>query len=670
VRLGWVLSVSAALALSASCTVDDLPSGGGASGSGGAAGAGTSGSSGGGVAGAGQAGASIGGQAGQAGVAGDAGEGGPPCTTLHVSPAGNDTSSGCAPGEPKKTIGAALDRARASKDVSTILVCAGSYDQELVLDLPIQLLGGHDCSSFSRTADYGHPVFDGVNKTTIGGQTLPAALRITGTAIGPSTLVDGFTVRGASGADQSDGAAMKIDSGAAPVVSNCEIIGGSTISVTGPGSVGLAIESGAKPEIRANQIDGGTGSTYASESVGRAGIHVDGATPYLHDNAVTGGAAAPKPSYGIGSAALVLRDAGPLTEAAGRPVWRNTFHGGDAIGQEDGVASAGVLLLGGTEVDLVENSIRPGRSLGKAVQLRGVESRSSGALRISQCRIFGGDPNSADPSQGFRVGAMINGAESALIENSMIYGGVPIDGYSGPSPSFAVALANVTGATLRHNTLYSGPSGFPTVGTVLHANHGVTGTVVQNNLMANAAGWSEPFYIEPCASFGTFERVQNNLLFNLGKPVPNVMAQVYGYGPSPLGSCYGWQSFANLDDLSSHFLTNCSPTTPGPCTSFGGTKVDGNRVLRSECDGESGCIPWQACDAAALPCLQSVIEGWSTSDNGLSTLFGPGWKLAADLPCAVTQSSLDLSVPFDLFGTPRTTPASMGAHEQDGPCLP
>jgi hypothetical protein len=84
-------------------------------------------------------------------------------------------------------------------------------------------------------------------------------------------------------------------------------------------------------------------------------------------------------------------------------------------------------------------------------------------------------------------------------------------------------------------------------------------------------------------------------------------------------------------------------------------------------------------DAGTSGCVVSVagstpggLFGWSPSDNAESTLLDGGWKLQPGDPCAVTQSSLDLSsiVPTDLYGTPRSTTPSLGADEFDGGCTP
>jgi uncharacterized protein DUF1565 len=594
---------------------------------------------------------------------GGSGGGAQGCPDLYVSPDGDDAETGCDPMAPKRTIGSALDAARASTIVAAIHVCAGTYDEALLLDVPVDLLGGYACASWSQTTAYGYPTFDAANDTRIGGSRLPEALRVTGSAVTSATRIDGFTIVGADSGDE--GVALHVTENAAPEIANCRILGGATESTGADGSVGLLVTAGATPEVHHDLVDGGRGITFGSGGVGRAGIVVESAGPSLHDNRITGGAATPGGQGDvIPSAGVVLRNTLPLTVEAGRPIASNTLEGGDGNGKTDGIASVGVLVLGAGDVDLVGDVVRPGHSLGVAKELRGVHAQSTGAVRILGSRIYGGDvSNPAAPWQGFRVGVWVVGAQSLLVENTMIYGGVAEVGFDAGSPSFALALDNVQGAIIRHNTLYSGPSGFPTVGTALKAYANVTGTIVQNNILAADGGWNEPVYVEECASQGVFQAFQSNLLLDTNDPskAPDSLDHMLGYGADPQRSCQPWQGFDTVDALASHL------------TAAGVASHDGNLTLRADCGGDTGCIPWAGCDSTtSLDCLSSVFEGWSAADNGLATLLDPGWKLAPGVPCAVAKSGLDLtaSVASDSFGTARTAPPSMGAHELDGPCQP
>lgn len=590
------------------------------------------------------------------------------CTILYVSPNGDDTSSGCASDKPKRTIGSALAGARSSQNVAEIRACTGTYDEVVSLDLPVSLRGGWDCSGWKRTATYGFPTFDGTNETIIGGSAVPHALHLTGASVGAASLIDGLTVQGAIANSSSDGVALRIALGATPVVENCRILGGSSTSLDGDGSVGLRVETDASPEVRSCYIDGGTGVTSADEGVGRAGVVVDGAGPWLHDNQITGGAAAAGPSFGVPSVGVVLRDTKPLTVASGKPLRANTMEGGDGNGEKaGGFASVGLLVIGDTDLDVVGCGARAGDAVGVSRQQLGLHSLSTGALRITGSRIYGGD-QTGNPKTGFHYGAWIDGAKSLLVENNMIHGGNSIWGFTNTSPAIGLGLNDVGNAIIRFNTIYSGPSGYPALGSGLNINSAIQGgAIVQNNIIAADAGWNEPVFSQRCASTGIFQRFENNLVFNTGGD-PTGLGRVFGYGAVPEDVCQEWAYATSIDQMTSHLTTTCSATTAGECQAFGGAKVSGNLTLRANCDGDSGCIQWPACDITSNTCLGSVLD-WSSTDNGLSKLFGSGWALTSGIPCAVAKSSLDLEVAEDLFGAIRTKPASMGAHEFDGTCF-
>jgi hypothetical protein len=597
-------------------------------------------------------------------TAGGSGGGGPMCPTIHVSPVGDDANPGCDPTHPKRTIADAIEEARTSDGVERIEICAGVYDEPgLVLDVPVDLLGAWDCAMWTQTATYGYPSFDAANETVIGGTQAPEALRVTGSSVGPGVLLDGLTIRGAAEGDQG-GAAIRIEETASPEITNCHAVGGGTQQIAADGSIGMLVTSGAKPHVHHDLLDGGTGITFAIGGVGRAGLVVEQAGPSIHDNRITGGdAEQPEPSDVIASVGVVLRDANALTVDAGRPLAHNTIEGGQGNGKSDGIASAGLLLVGDTDVDVVDNFIRPGDSPGVAVELRGVQSQSTGALRFLGNRIYGGDvSHPAFPWQGFRVGVWMVGSIEPLFENNMIYGGVAQAGFHDGSPSFALSLDNVHGAKIVHNTLYSGPSGYPTVGTALKTYANVTGMLVQNNILAVDGGWNEPIYAEQCVSSGIFASFQNNLLLNTHDPSnPDSIDNMLGYGGDPQGFCQAWQGIDTVDDLVAHLVA------------AGVASHQGNVTLRAACGADSGCIPWAGCDATnSLDCLQSVFDGWSQNANGLDTLLDTGWRLSPGVPCAIARSSLDLtdSVATDLFGNARTFPVSMGAHELDGACAP
>lgn len=606
-------------------------------------------------------------------------ETGSDCTELHVSPLGNDANSGCSPNRPKQTIDGALVAARESSQVAKIRICAGDYDEHVVLDTTVDLHGGYTCTDWTRPSGYGFPSFDSAARTRLGDSASPETLRITSAA--GASVVDGLTILGPASASAKNGVAVRIERNAAPRLSNCFVQGGGTFSFDADGSVGVRIEEGATPELWSNRIEGGWGRTNSSDGVGRAAIVVDSASPFLHDNEIVGGSKAPQATEGVGSAGLVLR--GTSSAIGDRAIRDNDIRGGDGIGPLGGTASIGVMILDESSADIVGCRIEPGHSLGTgtlledgslgtAVVLRGVHSVSTGALKLLRSRVYGGDlSNPARPAEGFRVGAWVEKASSFLAENTIIHAGAADQPPGGEgSPNFALALVATSNPVVRHTTLYSGPSGFPTVGTALKLEPNVRGLILENNVLAADANWNEPIYVEDCASDGVFASVKNNLLFN--SPLDGVnIDSLLGYGVDPGSTCKPWQPVSTIVGLEGHLANACrADTGSNACKEFGGTKVSGNLTLRADCVGDSGCIEWAPCGADSLTCLDSAFATWTHEDNGYAALFGEGWVLAPDLPCAISQSSLSIpEVSVDLLGAARTGAPSMGAHEQDS-CSP
>jgi hypothetical protein len=624
-----------------------------------------------------------GGAAGAAGVAGAAGadaSGQPECAELHVSPLGDDASSGCLP-HPKKTINAALEVARSSKVVTGIRVCAGTFHEQVVLDTVVDLRGGYSCSDWKRPVGYGFPTFDPAQRTVVGGNVAEYALRITNQAA--SSLVEGLMISGPTAVTEKDGVAVRVDAGAKPHISNCFIQAGPTFSFDGDGSVGVRVGTGATPEIDSNRIDGGSGRTNSPKGVGRAAIVVESASPFIHDNDIRGGASAPQSSDGIGSAGVVVRGASVMMHAPGNPLRGNVIHGGDGIGPLGGLASSGVVVVDESSVDILQCAIEPGRSLGTgellpdgtlgtAVQLRGVQFDSTGVLRVLQSRIYGGDlSNPAHLNEGFRAGVWVENAASFLCENTVIHAGAADHAPGGEgSPNFAIRLGFTKAPVVRHSSLYSGPSGYPTVGTAVKLDPGVTGAVIENNLLAADTNWNEPFYVEKCATAGVFDQVKNNLLFNSGSDDDHIES-LFGYGYKPGKPCGDWQGIESIADMETHLTTSCTKDGPTPaCKALGGTIASGNKTLRADCGGDPGCISWAQCGSDSLACMKSVFSSWTAPDKpGYVALFGEGWKLSPSLPCVIAKSSLDLGVQVDLLGNARTDAPSMGAFEQDT-CVP
>jgi hypothetical protein len=69
-------------------------------------------------------------------------------------------------------------------------------------------------------------------------------------------------------------------------------------------------------------------------------------------------------------------------------------------------------------------------------------------------------------------------------------------------------------------------------------------------------------------------------------------------------------------------------------------------------------------------CTTSLFADWTSADEGRTSLLASGWQLASGVPCAVSQSTLDLGIETDAAGSARTDLPSAGAYEFDGQCVP
>lgn len=72
-------------------------------------------------------------------------------TSLFVSPQGLDSGTG-AKDDPLRTIEHAIEVAQAGNGIADILICEGTYDENLkIIDVPVSLHGGYDCETWART---------------------------------------------------------------------------------------------------------------------------------------------------------------------------------------------------------------------------------------------------------------------------------------------------------------------------------------------------------------------------------------------------------------------------------------------------------------------------------------------------------------------------------------
>lgn len=582
-----------------------------------------------------------------AGVSDDASVAVCPGNAMYVSvDGGDDSNSGCSPCFPKATLGAALStlRAASAPDAGgsplpagfSLRVCKGLYsDTSLLLDLPVSMRGGYDCTTWTRTGSQGWPTFDKVNETVIRNGDVSKqvdSLRVSGSAVDASVTIEGFTIVGwQAAAPVANSKALGVYGGAAPKITGNLIQGGASKGSGGGGgldniaSTGLWLEQ-ASPEVTQNQIHGGSGSV---ADYGSAGVLVRGASskPKIHGNEIHGGSGSGQDDGSIG---LRVIENASLTEAGGNPITGNVIWTG--TGTDDslfGLSAGGVVL--NTPAELVGNSIRGEQQAGSNTRVCGV--RVYGAGVVARNRIHAGGGTAA-------TGVWAEGS-GARIENNMIHSGYGAGGLQG-------VWIQGNGVQLLHNTIFSyQPSNTQLVEQVRIESG--SGAVIRGNiLIAQVFPLSTGIRSKVCLANGAITALHDNV-------------------------------FLNNDTLAEFQVSNCAGTATvvtqlqSPINAAGGT-ASGNIYYKGPggCAGlPTGCNELDACSGAAgktLECFQQLFTGWT--GDGTSELFATGWRLKpSSAPCTIARASANASVARDLFDTTRTIHLSQGAHEHDGPCF-
>ncbi len=423
---------------------------------------------------------------------------------------GNDGNNG-ALGSPKLTISAAITAAATNNWTSPsaeIRVCAGSYDENVVLNVPISIKGGYDCVTGVRPAlcfdpsyaDAGLAYFNAGAPAAITSITSPSSSSTTVTIDGTTTAIpqavsfDGFTVTGPNSGAQSNGIMVK--GSVLAEISNNSISGGIGVGTGSAGniaSIGVLVFSGGTPEVHHNSINGGSASTSNGSYAGSAGIYLLGGTAaFIHDNRIEGGTSMADATFnGVAGAEAVTAGiftlgCNPLTIAAGTPIEFNSIYGGQgtssaSIATGSSQITAGILVSweAASSYDVIGNVIEGGdvetgtvwpastpfAAAGAPLGAVAISSRTGGSccpnfvcsclprFQIIGNKIYGGDSTAGAPSTGILVGAF---AASFNIANNMIHAGGARQSATGPRTAiqFSPAMSAVVGG----NTLYAGGS--------------------------------------------------------------------------------------------------------------------------------------------------------------------------------------------------------------------
>jgi hypothetical protein len=641
-----------------------------------------------------------------------------PGGVMYVSKSGSEANSGCTPCTPKLTVRSALEALNqivasydagapppimdGGKDASTnaaadanadaapsgpiprgfeIRVCEGSYPEvQLSLNLPVSLKGGYDCTTWRRTSAYAYPTFDATNETRVtnGAYALqPTTFVVSGAEIDRGVAIDGLTFEG-SATGASGSTAVAIAGGASPIFSNDQILGGATTNSAAsyPGSVGLYVSGGASPEIRENNIDGGSGTqTLNRGSVGLY-LEADSGAPYIHDNIINGGSGTSTTSYN-GSVGALLQSALPMTQASDSGFVKNVVYGGTGTG---GVAfgegtTVGIIVTSVNAVDVIQNEIHAGddpTDAAAATMSLGIYSSNtgSGTVTIAQNRIDAGRRLGLG-SQVF--GVDLNAATSALILNNMIHGG---RASARSAPIIALYSASTR---IAYNTLFGGVFTDQTapIGQIWFVSS--TGADVHSNILAGPSGSvTSGIRIDS-------PRCPADPL--TGLPIPSAVPQFFSRLRNNLfvgnDSRLAWWDQNSAVGCSSYLATTVAQlaalVAPGESA--------GNLAVKDTCaPAESGtCILEPSCGLGlvdgGLPdagppvteCMRTVFASWTDADSGLTELLSTGWLLRPNSLCSISgggylDTTLGTLGAVDLFGTNRTNPRSIGAHEFNDPC--
>jgi hypothetical protein len=578
---------------------------------------------------------------------------------VYVSTGGNDADDGCLPDKPKRTIGGALAFVRTISAVGhEIHVCRGTYaEAALTLDYPVSLLGGYECSTWTRVADYGFPKFDRTNETILQ-DAAPATgitLKVVGSAITSAVLIDGVTLLPAATAPTTVG--LSVSDGAKPHVENV-VVGGGPPATSGP-SVGIYVTTNGAPEIAHSLVDGGAGVGVDGEH-GSVGINLTGAgAASIHDDIIHGGSGSAG-TGGVGSTGVYVTSALVGSNAFAS----NVVDGGTGKAIADGItaissASIGMQLVAGASANITQSSISGGTGICKtksstapACAKIGLQAIGVSPLTIDRSRIWAGSDCGSGAATCYARGVSLGNADGAVLTNDFIHGGGAGAGSTVPTYVNAILLGPAKNVVIANDTLHGGPT---SDGALLGMAPGTVGATIQNNLFVGSRVNDVAMSISSCGTASSLAALQNNAFANVQNgTLVTGDSSCTTVGHSPITDA--------ISALRSSFSL--------PAAASGG-----NIFLASatDCGADPACKGFAACSISGPPhdCLLGLFAAWTAADDGVTELLGPGWLLSNPPPCAVSRGGLDLTTTIakDFYGSARTVPVSIGAHERDDTCV-
>jgi hypothetical protein len=574
---------------------------------------------------------------------GSGGFDGPLGNIVYVSMSGHDSSTGFDPKNPKQTIVSALTEAQTLPAGAEVHVCAGSYAEAgLSITFDVRLLGGYDCTTWTRPADYGFPTFDVSVTTTItsanGGGPQLSTVEVKSDS---NATVDGFVVVGATTTSVRSIGFHATDT-SSPKISNDVLQGGAGHAggAMATGSTALLVDVQAAPSMITCLVQGGTGNgTTGSTGVvlGTMGAVV------LENDIITGGA---------GSASGGTISAVGIDVASMAPT--SAIKGVFVLGTDEAALdgnSIGVRVAGSGTSATIESSVVSG-GLGSANNGASygvwIDTTASGNVTLVDDRIYGGGQGGT-PSSTY--GVFVAAANMLTVESCLIHGG------SSPE-AIGIDVDDTASPVLEDDTVYTGDTG----GTAIVLNSGVTNATITDDLLiggsdASDVGVSAQAEV-PSVSCNTLVRSLNNTAFaNLTTLFQCVIgAQV----PVEL---------TNQDLYSGPDHPNASADV----------------FLTTSCTGTSGvmCGEVPGCPGPVASCLGALFgPSFSSFDDGVCSILGTcaaeagvpedAWTLDIGSTCVLTNGGVPIpGITTDIYGTPRPTspPPTIGAVQFTGTCM-
>lgn len=554
---------------------------------------------------------------------------------VYVSPSGQDSNSGCRPSAPKATIGGAIAYVKTlGLKGHEIHVCRGTYEEAgLVLDYPVSLRGGYECSLWTRREPFGFTgfdpttgravPFDTTNASIVGATGAEIAFEVRDAAVTRDVFIEGLTIRGRSA---GGGMAVRVRGGAAPVFKNDQIFGPSSGigSLPDVGSIGVDVAEDAGPELVNCRIDGGGGGSSSDPRGGSVGLRLATSGAVLvHDCEIDGGRGVSKR---VASFGVEVRK--PTAITGERALARNSIFYSGVGGTTNDSGTFGVWTGPETKTDILEN-----RVIGLSVKCAsgqpncagyGVLAGSAQGV-VARNRLFAGDATGSLAVVTL-WGILVSGTDT-LVSDNLVYLGV------GPMGTYGIGVfPAATNVRVLRNTVH----GHRTPSTYGVVTYGGSVSVDENLIVETAVGLATGDCVT--ATGATYRRptsVRNNAFV----------------GPFTLA-----QRFDNLG--CNTISTAALPAELGPLL---GPAASNDVFVVPTCNGASLC---HACTSATT-CGLDVLGAEPT----LPSLLAGNWTLAPTASCDLAKGGLAASAgSLDALETPRTLPDSIGAREQDGTC--